>query len=68
MTTKTRLQKAERAYRQRHGKTIEVYVIFPDYVMHNGEKMTRAEYDARPKGEGDTVLNVCYEDGKPAPE
>jgi hypothetical protein len=62
MTTKTRLQKAEQAYRQRHGETIRVFVIFPDCVMHNGAKMTRAEFDALPKGDNDTVINVYYED------
>lgn len=65
MTTKTRLQKAEQAYKLRHGETIKVFIIFPDYVMHNGAKMTRAEYDALPKGDNDTVINVHYqEDGE----
>lgn len=64
MTTKTRLQKAEQAVRQKHGETVSIFVIFSDadYVMCNGQKMTRAEFDARPKGDKDTLIHVHYED------
>ncbi len=63
MTAKTRLQKAEQAYRRKHGGTVSIFVIFSDadYVMCDGKKMTRAEFDARRKGENDTVIHVCYE-------
>ena len=64
MTIKTRIEKAEKAKRAATPETIETYVIFPDYVLHKGERLTRVEYDALPKGEKDTVITVKYADGQ----
>jgi hypothetical protein len=60
MKTAARITALEKVQKAKTGKTIEVYICWPDYVMHNGERMTRAEFDALPIKPGDTVINVTY--------
>lgn len=66
MTLKNRLAKAEKVTRAATPETTEIYIIYDaeGYVTHNGERLTLAEFDARPKGANDTVIAVKYADGE----
>lgn len=67
MTTKTRLQKAERAhYARTHGGRGQIFVHFEghDFGTLDGVRISLTDYEAI-KSENDTVINVLYqEDGK----
>jgi hypothetical protein len=66
VTTKTRLQKAERAHKERkHGGRGRVFVCYEgqDFGTIDGVKMPLADFEATRRN-NDTVLRVSYKDGE----
>jgi hypothetical protein len=61
MNLKNRIKQLEKIRNKADPEEIKIRVIWDDYIMENGEKLTIAEYNAKYKGDPDHKI-VTWDD------